>query len=256
MANPTFIQDSRVGRTIFQIRDETLCISASTSEGLKEYEIELRRLDPDYQTGAVRLYRVLLALGTLLVLVAGVFWGMKHQRVIPQEALGVAYMGVLLFAGSVFIHAVRWSSRVAFYHFNDQWGKPALGLVRERAQAAECDAFVLELVAHIRMAQAADDGAERQRLLTDLAAQKAFLAPPRAEVQKWQLALASGLLASGLPWLLRSIEGTELWGFMLVFSLCVAGPAFCYLSFQAREPKRWWSLTGAAFAFVPVFFYN
>jgi hypothetical protein len=256
MASPTFIQESRLGRAIFQIRDGALYISlARLSGGFNELHFDLRSLDPKYKPVAVRLNFQLLVSGVVLFLCSFALWGLYQQSLIPQEALGYFRQWPVYGIVLSLIMAIRASSRVECFLFSDHWGKPKFFIVRERRQTVECEAFIDALIAHIGIAQSSLPGNEREAVLRKLSLEEVAAPQTELDVPYWKLSLVLGILAASIPWipnLAYYFVGLE---FMLVFSLCVGGAVFCAFSYTTNESNRHWSLLGLILSLIPPFFY-
>ncbi|HWA24935.1 MAG TPA: hypothetical protein VG734_04600 [Lacunisphaera sp.] len=258
---PTFVQNSRIHRTIYQIRGNELAISVLNprGNGFSEFLVDLRTVDSNYQPRAVRLYLLVLIPGAVAVLSGLVIWGLmqawglKQLAVVPREVM-VHFLlwPAIIFAMSL-AFAIRGTRRVEYYQFLNQWKRPAFQIICEREQRAECAAFISALVAHIELAQSDLPEAERRSLLERVAAETHEQPAPATNGWRWKLSLGCGALAAGLPLWPGSAGDTSL--VVILFPLCALGLIATWLSFAKREPGRWWSLAGAALALFPPFFY-
>jgi len=253
---PTFVQRSRLGKKIFQIRNGVLEISTSRlSTGFAEHRFDLQTLDPDYQPRTGRLHILLILGGVGLVLSLAVLWGLQNQTVIPREAVPYfSYWPGMMLAVSLgwVVYGTR---RVEYYVFCNHWKKPAFDIVREPAQTEECTRFILALVEHIKLAQSDLPAAERQTRAQAITSELLLVAPPPPIRRKWKLSILCGVLACGLPLIPGLANLIDPLLELIVFALCAGSAAWCYFSFDAREPHRWWSLVGAGLSAIPVFFY-
>lgn len=153
------------------------------------------------------------------------------------------------------VNAIRFTPRVEFFTFLNQWGWPAFSIVRAKRQAAECDAFILTLVAAIELAHSEMPEADRKDALRPLLDELQSSAVAPGDIPQWRLSLATGLAAVLLPILPGVIVA---WGdllFFIEFPLCVVAMAFGLLAIWNREPRCWWGLLGVALGLVPLFFY-
>jgi hypothetical protein len=256
MAPPTFIQESRLGRVIYQIRDGALYISVSKfGRGFEEHRVDLRRLSPDYKPLTFRLNFVLGLVGGFLVLCCLALWGLHRQTLIPEGAVGWLMHWPIYGIAFSLIAAVRFSRRFECFQFFDNWDKPALVIIREPAQAQECEAFVLALVSHIELARSNLPAAEREAVLRQLERESAGLPAAGQDLAYWKLSLVFGGLAVGIPWVPGLAYYFDLLHFMLVFWLCVGGAACCVFSYQKKESGRHWSVLGLLLSLIPPFFY-
>lgn len=254
-SRPTFIQDSRLGRVIFQIRDGCLFISSQHFGRQIEDRVDLRSLTSNYEARAVRLYSWLVICLAGCLLCAVVMWGLWRQTTVPRDALLIFGTWAAMSFGVCLLGAIRATPRLFFYVFSNQWGNPALNLIRESRQAAECDAFVAELVAHIELAQSGLDQAARVRLLSELDTIVDESLGQAPDADKWKLSIGLGVLAVGLPAFPGLVEYSAGLLFPLIFLFCVGGMGFSYYSFLRKEPQRWWSLLGGALSLIPPIFY-
>jgi hypothetical protein len=256
MAPPTFVQQSRLGNAIFQIRDGALHVSVSRfTGGFDEHRVDLRKLSPNYEPQSVRLNFALGLSGLFLVLCCFALWGLYRQTVIPLEAISYFTQWPVYGIALSLILAVKYSSRVEYFQFCDNWGKPVFIVVRERRQAAECEAFVLSLVSHIEMAQSGLPVVEREALLRKLSAELSSLPAVDHSVAYWKLSLVLGSLAVGFPWIPGLAYYLDLFHFMLIFFLCAGGAVCAVFSYEKKEPGRHWSVLGLLLSLIPPFFY-
>lgn len=256
MTIPTFIQNSRINQVVYQIRDGHLFISARPLVGrFKEYRLDLRSLDPDYQPLITRNYALLIIPLITLLLCAAALWGLMHQTLLPGGALHGLYQWPLVGFVSSLVAAIRGSRRIEYFQFKTRWGTPALTIIREREQTEECAAFITTLVGHIEVAQSELSPEERRKLLRRLEEENPITPTIESGVALWKMSLAAGALAFALPWLPNQEYYFAGFIFPLVFILCVCGAACSVYSFLYKEPKRWWSAVGLVLSLIPVFLY-
>lgn len=254
MATPTFIQNSRINRVIFQINDGHLLVSTKPLVGpFQEHRFALRNLDPDYRPGFTRNYALLLTPLVLAVLCAGVFRGLWQQSLLPREAIRVPLMySAIWFAASI-AGAIRGSRRIEYFQFNNIWKRPAVFIIRERSQSAECADFIAALVAHIEVAQSDLPAAERKLLLERLVDDRGTAANAQPGQNLWLASIWLGIFAVVFPLLLGGLSQDPSL-FPIMFLLCVGGASLCIFSFLANEPRRWWSVVGLVLSLLPPFF--
>ena len=256
MSVPTFIQNSRIGRVIYQIRDGHLQISASKfGRGFNECRLALRSLNPNYTPRFVRLYALLVIPFVLALLCGVVIRGLFHQTLIRQEALIYIYQWPVTFGVVFLILAIRGIRRVEFFEFRNHWGKPVLHIIRERKQAAECAAFITVLVAHIELAQSDLPPEERTKLLRQLVDDSTGASGLRPGQDKWKVSIGLGVLAVVFPLVPAVNYSSDPSLFPIIFLLCVGGAGFSIFSFLAKEPRRWWSVLGLVLSLIPAYFY-
>jgi hypothetical protein len=249
----TFTQDSRLGRRIYQIREDALFISVPRAKGgFDEYRADLRGLDPEYQRRVTRDWALLTVPGSTLVFALAALLLLKRAE-LPEGAVPYFTHWPLILAASSLILVIKGLRRTESYLFKDYAGRPAVAIIREPEQAGECADFIAGLVAHIGIAQANLTATERARTLQALDRELSPMARAGREVPLWLLALVFGMLAAGVPWLPGAAGDPSL--FFIIFPLCVCGVAAGYFSFMKREPRRWWGVLGALLSLVPPFFY-
>lgn len=256
MAIPTFIQSSRFGRVIFQIRDGFLYVSERNfRRNFAESRLDLRSLDPNYTPRIIRLYALLIIPLVLALLCAVAIWGLFHQHFLPGEAMPFFYQWpVVGFVGSL-IAAIRGTRRVEYYEFSNQWGKPVLNIIRERKQSADCTAFILTLVAQIELVKSDLPREEQAKLLRQWPDEN--IKTPGLELSSdwWKSSIMLGALATGIPLVPHAENYLAGLLFPIVFLICVGGAGLSVFSFLAKEPKRWWSTVGFVLSLIPVCFY-
>jgi hypothetical protein len=255
MAPPTFVQESRLGRTIYQIREGVLAISISRWTGFEEHQVDLRRLDPNYEPKSIRLYGLLILPGVGLLISALAYWGLYHQPLVPREAMVYFFRWPIIGIAVSLILAIRGSRRFEFYQFKNHWGKPALSILREHQQKTECDFFMSVLVSHIELAQSDLSPDEKSRILERLLRDETPAPQTGVGADQWMLSISLGVVACGLPLIPGANQYLDLFMFMIVFGLCVGSASLCVLSYVAKETKRHWSIIGLVLSLIPPFFY-
>lgn len=253
---PTFVQNSRVGRTYFQIRERTLSVSSHVADsGFAESSFDLRTIDPDYKPQVLRLHTLLIIPGIAAVLSFFVVWGLMQIEALPRFA--VIYFiqwPAIVFAVALAL-AIRGSRRIEYFVFRDYWKRDAFTIVCERAQREECAAFISTLVETIEVLQADIPVEQRAQELQRIGRESPTENAGRRRWAMWKLSITCGALVAGTPWIpgVGQYFYQEL--FVVFLALCVGGVALSYFSFDQREPGRWWSLLGAGLAIVPIFLY-
>jgi hypothetical protein len=256
---PTFVQNSRVGRTFFQIRGSSLAISTPLGDGsFAERAVDLRTIDSDYQPQAVRILALLVEPGIAMLVTTAAIAGLMQLKGLPREVFAHFIEGPIIVFAVALALAIRGARRVEYYLFRDHGKKPAFTIVCEREQREECAAFMASLVTAIEASQSDLPEADRARLVARVESENRALATRQEPYSKWQFAIGCGVLACGLPWLLWLVreDALDFFGFFIELGLCAGGPAFSYFSFQARERYRWWSLVGVVLGAVPIVFYS
>lgn len=257
MAVPTFVQKSRINQVIYQIRDGRLLISERQLLGkFQDRELDLSRLDPDYQPGIARNYTALIIFLVLAALCGTLTWAGMRQSLIPQgAAIYVLQWPAIAFV--VFLSAaIKWSRRIEYYRFSNRSGHSVLVIIREREQAAECAAFITTLVAQIEIAQSDVSPEERSKRLRALGADRSYSPAETPGIVLWQMSITCGVLAAGVPWLpnIHNYLGGLL--IPLVILLSTGGAALSVFSFLGKEGRRWWSIIGLVLALIPPVFYT
>jgi hypothetical protein len=256
MTGPIFNQKSRIGQVLFEVRDGKLLLSSRILRGpFTEHSISLGRLSPDYKPQTTRNYALVVVPLIFAFICGAAIWKLIHQTTLSEDITpGLYFYPVLGLVASLF-GAVRGSRRIEYYQFYTTTGQPAFSIVREREQAQECAAFITALVAQIEFARSgvAPDTSMVRLIRADQDAARMGDSSPRRDF--WQISIACGLFAAGLPWLPNAHYYFSGFLFPLVFWLCVGGAAFCVFSFLRNESNRWWSVLGLVFALIPPFFY-
>jgi hypothetical protein len=251
----TFIQNSRAGRAIFEISRDEVHVSSWMLGRRSALRVCLRELSPNYVPGSVRIYAILYGSLAGVLVCSAALWLLYHTEAVPEGPQGFLAHWPLIGLAASLVNAIRFTPRVEFFTFLNQWGRPAFSIVREKRQAAECDAFILTLVAAIELAHSEMPEADRKAALRPLLDELQSSAVVSGDIPKWQLSLATGLAAVLLP-ILPGVAAS--WGdllFLTEFPLCVVAMAFGILALWNREPRRWWGLLGVAHGLVPLFFY-
>jgi hypothetical protein len=252
MAGLTFIQNSRLGRSIFQLRGEQLEVSWFGGARAKK-TFPLLGISPDYYRGRRRFHLLYIVPGVFGFFGLGAVWIERVQNIVEHQFIFL-YPWILALAGIVGI--IRGVPRVEFFQFYDHWRRPLFYLVRERSQADECDDFVRVVLDAIERVQAGDPlpatippPAVSSVRLPD--AHEAYFV---GEI-RWQMSIALGNLSVLLALLPQT--NTDLGGllFFIVFGASVGGMLFAWLSYQRKERYRHFALVGAILSLTAPLFY-
>jgi len=254
MPDIAFIQNSRIGRKLFLLKDDYIEVALTVRGGKQQERISLKTVDREYERIARRF--------PVLVVIPLVFGGLCLwivQAILTQETLphpfGI-YPG--LFALSFLSAAVRGIPKIDTFQFYNHWKRPIFYIVRERKQAEECDSFVAELVRRI---QSAEDGVRSPPDTHQNGNVKVGLSANNVEVllageHRWKASIVLGALSAGLPWLTQITHVFDDCLFMLIFAATVGGIGFCVLSLQVKERFRFFSVVGAALSLVAPLLYR
>ncbi len=249
MASPTFIQSSRVGRSIFQLRGDVIEITQTILGRRQETRIPIKTLSRDYDRIARRMPQLFVI---PLVLCIPCFWVIDYilgQKEVPHEF--AIYPGLFMLA--LVVAAMRGVPRIDRFQFYDYWKKPIFHIIREKKQGEECDAFVRELLERI---ECGENGRSISDHKTELEGVSDGLFQVQVGEHRWKASVLLGVFSAGLPWfdqLARLIGNLQ---FMLVFGSTVGGLVFCVLSFQSKERLRYLSVFGAALSLIAPLIYK
>lgn len=257
MTGPIFNQKSRLGQVLFEVRDGKLHLSSRILSGpFTEHSIALGCLSPDYKPRTTRHHALVIVPLIFAFICGAAIWKLIHQTTLSEGVTpGLSLYPMLGLVVSLFA-AVRGSRRIEYYQFYTTAGQPAFSIVREREQAQECAAFITALVAQIEFAQSGvmPDSSIVRLVRADQDAARMGDSSPRRDL--WQISIACGVLASGLPWLPNVQYYFAGFLFPLVFWLCAGGASLCVFSFLRKETHRWWSVIGLVLSLVPPLFYS
>jgi hypothetical protein len=254
VADVVFIQRSRLGRSIFTLHDDAIHVLTRTFLGTSDLKFPLRSISPDYDLKAVRIP----ALIWLPLLFSGgcfrLFYVLVDRDWWPEYFALYPLMFAFIFGWAAF----QGVARLEHFVFSSHTKMPLFSIYRERAQQAECDAFVRELLDRI------------ERVTLGLAPAE-VIAPPVSAVRlpsdeddapevrsagnRWIVALAAGLLSAVYPVYMYDLPGRLFYSIEVVVLASTAGLVATYLSFAAKERMKYWALAGAALCLVPLIFY-
>lgn len=200
---PTFIQNARLGRTIFQINGEYLEIDSHLFGDRNEWKVLLNSIDPDFEVGHVRMHiPLILFFGLTLGCLISAAFCFNSER-IPGMFLAISIYG----AGISFWLACVFWEKLEILSFQNHWEKTEFQIIRESKQQAECDVFVAALIKAIENPESLHDLNEAQ---SEPESKPSFIAYSAGEVKKlswrWQGAIHSGSLRSSLRRFINSIR--------------------------------------------------
>ncbi|HVU17983.1 MAG TPA: hypothetical protein VHD32_13740 [Candidatus Didemnitutus sp.] len=250
-----FIQESHLGRVIFELRDDALSFSQRRFGRRIEGQIPLRRLAPECETRAISPTRPLTISLIGAFLSGGLAWGIVQSPSIPAGAAAYLAEWPGIVCVICIVRAIRWSRRIEYYRFNNIWKRPVLHIIREKAQAAECDAFVAALIRQIELAESDLSPDERAALLAEAREMPATQSASGLVLSRWKGSIALGILACLLP--LPPPIRAGFGGLLLpvVIVLCAGGASLSVFSFLSKERGRWFGLIGLLLSLVPPAFY-
>lgn len=249
MADSTFIQNSRIGRCTFQLRNGQLEVSG-LSGGRIEKTFALRSLSQDYSRKAKHVLLLFLVPGFVVIVGLTLIILLLNQNLFPREF--ALYPAIYVAFGMVGL--VRATPRVEYFQFNDHWKHPAFFIIREKAQAQECDDYVRLLVDQIEKAQNGDVFIQTKAA----AISTVFLPNPGDSYfvgeTRWQVSLVLGSIAFGVPLIPKSaqvLEGDLF--FYVVFAFSFTSLACAFLSYQSKERFRHVALVGAVLSLLAIY---
>lgn len=217
--------------------------------------VPVRELSPRYVPGALRVYTMLYGALFGVIVCSAALWLIHNSKQLPDGVSGYLAHWPLIGLIASLITAIRYTPRVEYYTFCNQWGRPVFSIVREKKQWAECDAFIVALVAEIELAHSEMNERERREVLRPLLHDLQTSALVTGDVLKWKISLALGGAAILLPVMPGVVSSLGELLFFLEFSLCVVAMAFGVLAIWNREPNRWWGVLGFIFGLAPLFIY-
>ena len=251
MGGGTFIQNSRIGRCSYQVRNDQIEVSWLTGKRT-DRAFPLQTLSPEYSRGSRQFLHLFFVPGFALITGGGVMVFILGQDTVPH---GFALYPLMVAVAGAW-GLVRATRRTEYFQFYDQWKKPAFFIVREKAQAQECDCYVRLLLDEIERANRGEKVAQTK----ESPVSTVFLPNPQdscfsGEI-RWQISLVMGGLAVGVPLIPKSSEylGDLLFVQTVVCSL--AGLVCAFLSYQSKERYRHVALVGAALSLLATFIYN
>lgn len=247
----TFIQDSRIGRSCFQLRGDQIEVSwLSGAQGGKTFA--LRSISSDYDRGLRRFPVLFLFPGLVAAVALGASALLLAQDVVPHDF--VTYPGMFLIAGVVGV--IRGVPRVEYFQFYDHWRRPLFYFVREAGQAEECDDFVRAFLDQIERVQRGEPApaASPPPPISSVHLPSAHDAYFVGEI-RWQISLVLGGLSAGLPFIPQFDAALGGLLFFIIFGASVGGLVSTWIPYQGKERYRHLSLIGAILSLVAPFCY-
>ena len=251
MADSTFIQNSRIGRCSFQLRNEQIEVSWLSGARIDK-SFTLRTLSPDYTRGTKRFSQLFFIPGLTLIVGLALMAFIFGQETFPHNF--VIYPAMYVAVGAYGL--VRAIPRTEYFQFYDHWKKPTFFMVREKAQAYECDDYVRLLL------DAIDRANRGEKVVQTKAApiSTVFLPIPGdsyfAGEIRWQISLVLGSLSVGVPLIPKLGEYLGDLLFFQVFGCSFAGLVCAVLSYQSTERFRHIALAGAVLSLLAIYTYN
>lgn len=242
MPDRVFIQRTRLGRTIFVLRDAEIEVSQEIRGTLANTHFPLRLISSDYTVKTVQHHvAVAISLALVACCAGGLVYVFKHDSIPPIFGYFPAY-GLVIFL----IVALKLTPRFVVLEFADHRAKPLFSILREKEQANECDAFLRDLLDRIERAGSADGPIQTAPLPEPETADDIDAAPE----WRWQVALVAGAFACLAPIVAHLVPGMSLFKIpTFLLGAVVACTATLY-SFIENERKKFWSVIGIALVVV------
>lgn len=251
-----FIEKSRVGRAIFEIRGGELRVTSWSGSKRSEAAFPLRGLSSNYVVTGYRHYPALLVATAGVVISSVALWLLWQWQDLPEGLGGYLSHWPWMGLAASLIIAIRFTPRIELIVFADHWGRAAAWISREINQAPECDAFIRALVAQIELAQSDHSEETKAEIARSIAAE--FLTDPITShrLRYWQISLATGFIALVLPLLPGANELLDAMMFLVVFPMLVSGLVFACLSLSSKEPGRRWGFLGLLIGVASIWLHN
>jgi hypothetical protein len=249
VADLVFIQRSRLGRSIFHLRENRIEVELRNF-GLRSSAVHpFRMISPDYTLAAKRvhfLYVVPLMFGAVSLFLIGV---MLHHPL--PASLNSLIIYPVIFTGLAVVGALRGFRRIEFFVFYDHWRKPLFYFVREIGQQTECDAFIQELLSRIEQSDREPDASGAETPPAPPERPSALVMPRDESINvfgpsqpRWLISVVCGLAAFEFSQFAARITDDPAIYFLVIMTTLVGALLFGALSFLAKERKRFFSLAG------------
>jgi hypothetical protein len=243
MSCEVFIQRSRLGKRIYELKDSTLTISGTFQFKKFEKKFPLGFTSPDY----IRVRRRLHYL--VQIPIVGVCIGLLALRILSFLPWGL-YIYVVYLSGTWIVvsvcQAIRGIPPVEVVVFKNTNGKAQFDLVKEKKQSREFEEFVAKLTSAIRGEVRSTE--MQMEIDADLDASK-------SNSYFWISSLVVGSLWLEISYLKFWVTMETGWDFFTGFLASLIGVGLCIASFAKNEKLRYLSLAGAALTFVHLFFH-
>jgi hypothetical protein len=240
-----FIQRSRFGKRVYELRDSNLTISGVFAFKKFERRVNMQHISPEFIR--VRRYVVRFVYVPLIfACLAGLL--IRGLRFLP----GGPYFLVVVIGAILVVtwlwQAVRGISPVEIVAFRNANNHVQFDIVKEEAQAAEFEEFIAQLSKSITgTSDSAPSGLADRRLVSLPEGQGASRG-------YWWIGSLSLGFAAGL--LLIANRGNQDPSVVVLTFPCSFGGLFlCIYSFVAKERFRYLSVIGALMALAPIFFH-
>lgn len=243
-----FIERSRLGKVIYELRDDRLSITGRRAMRDFRLELELNGMSSRIERGGRRYFRPILKLFTYAAVFATIAVLFLVQQRAPLAAIYYFVEFAAVCAVAFFMAGLKWVPRLEVVRFKDAIGRTLFDVVKEQAYAVEFEQFVQLLRDRIQASKGSanvpsplpvDESREEKR-------------DPNL---RWIASLVFGLLAVALPWIGRSTGIFGDWNFPISFLCSVGGVGFSVYSFMRTERYRYFSVLGAVASIVPAFLF-
>jgi hypothetical protein len=249
-----FIQRSRVGRTIFTLREKELEVASHAFGQKYERTLPVRSISADYQVGAQRINRMIV--GPVLVALAcfsAAAWLLTHDMWPQMLGLYAGMLGV-----SFLLLGLRFIRRVEYFTFRDHWQRPLFSILREHEQSEECNSFVCQLLDRIERAESGQP--EEARIRAAAPPMSAVRLPDdsgreRPPNHRWLVSIIGGAISTVFPPVSESFVASPA-ALAVVVMFSTIGLIWAGMSFAAKEPKRLWASLGIVLSIGPIFWYS
>lgn len=241
MADLVFIQRSRLGRRIYELRESKLTVS-----GRLWFKVfDLHYISPEFVRIRRRMPR-LIQIPLAKACVAGLL--IRLLRFLPPDPYFVVVELAVGFIAISLWHAYRGLAPIEVAIFRNTNDRIQFDLVKEKNQGTEFEEFITALVASIDKAR---------DLVTEHHEVELHSVSLRARrIPFWLLSLVCGGMALIWPLVNHFVYPLGPLLFPLTFLCTLGGLGSAVVSFSKTENLRFLSLIGAAIALAPPFIYR
>jgi hypothetical protein len=234
-----FIQRSRFGKRIYELRDSKLTISRNFGLKSSERTFNMQHMSPNFVRVRKRTPR-LVYLPLAFAGLAGLL--MRDLRFLPTLLyVLVVESGIVIVITSLWL-AVRGIPSVEIVAFKNANNHLQFDLVKEEAQATEFEEFIVLLSNSI-----AGNLSEASK-----ASQVTASVDKKTRVQYWWIgSLGLGFCAILLVLINKTLNDPSM--VFLTFPCSVGGSVLCFYSFAAKERLRYLSICGAILSLAPIY---
>ena len=239
-----FIEESRLGRVIYELSADHLAISGKRLLTKFAMKVPLSDVSLNVVRQSQRFYQPVILLCGIGILLFVVPLKLYLLDLIPKDFAIPLLIAVGLWSIAFLRAGIRSIFPLEGIGFKSTLGETLFVMIKEKEYAEEFEVFVEKVRQNIRRCKEPGRTSWPATPVVPTVA-------PKIQEHWWKLSLALGIIAVVQPWIKPLAEWLYAGQFFVSFVCCTGGLGFCVASFIKKERFRYLSILGGILSFIP-----